>query len=148
MALWRWTEKMDWKRKLGTLSPEREEGLGGNTEKSEEEDEDFWTSDDDYARHPPATRRRTTSTEWLSEDDDDRKPAAKRRRTTSTEAAEEYEEEAIISKSLLGRYSVVTKVKKFVHGHGWFLGEIVSIFEDRCHVRYEDGDEETYFLDF
>jgi hypothetical protein len=81
-----------------------------------------------------------------SEDNDDRKPPAKRRRTTSTEAAEEYEEEAVISKSPLGRYSVVTKVKKFFEGHGWFLGEIVSIFEDGCNVRYEDGDEETYLL--
>jgi hypothetical protein len=162
MALWRWTEKMNWKRKLGTLSPEREERLesigfwdpsppgyqerGENTEKSEEEDEEFRSNDDDDARKPPAKRRRPTSTEWSSEDDDDRKPPAKRRRTTPTEGAEEYEKEAIISNSLLGRYSVVTKVKKFFKGHGWFLGEIVSIFEDRCNVRYEDGDEETYLL--
>jgi hypothetical protein len=40
----------------------------------------------------------------------------------------------------------VTKVKKFFEGHGWFLGEIVSIFEDCCHIRYENGDEETYLL--
>jgi hypothetical protein len=94
-----------------------------------------------------AKRRRTTSTAWLCEDDDARKPPAKRRRTTSTEAAEEYEAEEIISKSLLGTYSAGTKVKKFFEGHGWFLGEIVSIFEDWCQVRYEDGDDENYLLD-
>jgi hypothetical protein len=36
---------------------------------------------------------------------------------------------------------------KFFEGHGWFLGEIVSINEDCCHVRYEEGDEENYLLD-
>jgi hypothetical protein len=88
MALWRWTEKMNWKHKRGTLSPEREERLesigfwdppplgyqerGENNGKSEEED------DDD--RKPTAKRRRTTEEFWSSEDDDDRKPRAKRRR--------------------------------------------------------------------
>jgi hypothetical protein len=153
---------MNWKRKCGALSHEREKRLesigfwdppppgyqerGESSEKSEEEDEEFWSSEDDDDRKPPAKRRRTTSAKWSSEDDDDHKPPAKRHRTTSTEAAEKYEEEAIISRSLLGRYSVGTKVKKFFEGHGWFLGEIVSIFEDRCNVRYEDGDEETYLL--
>jgi hypothetical protein len=90
MTLWRWTEKMNWKRTRGTLSSEREERLesigfwdpppqgyqqrGENNGKCKEED------DDD--RKPTAKRRRTTSTEelCLSEDDDDRKPRAKRRR--------------------------------------------------------------------
>jgi hypothetical protein len=148
---------MNWKRKLGTLSPEREEQLepikfwdpppqgyqqrGENTEKSEEEDKELWSSGDNDACKPPAKRRRPTSTEWLSEDTDDWKPPAKRLCTTSTEAAEECEEEAIISKSPLGRYYVVTKVKNFFEGHGWFLGKIVSIFEDCCHVRYKSSDK-------
>jgi hypothetical protein len=107
MALWRWTEKMNWKRKRSTLSLEREERLesigfwdpppagyqkrGKNNEKSEDEDKEFWSSEDDDDvddRRPVAKRRRTTSTseeednEFLSnEADDDRKPTAKRRRS-------------------------------------------------------------------
>jgi hypothetical protein len=69
-------------------------------------------------------------------------------RATSAGATEEYEEEARISRSIRTRYSTGTKVKNFFEGHGWFLGEIVSIDEEYCcYVRYEDGDEEIYLLD-
>jgi hypothetical protein len=137
----------------------------------EEKDEEFWSCGDDDDRKQTAKRRRTsendddrkqtakrrnTSTSeeeddeefWSCGDDDDRKLAAKRRLGTSTEAAEGYEEEARISRSLLTRYSVGTKVKKFFEGHGWFLGEIASIDDGHCcFVRYEDGDKENYLLD-
>jgi hypothetical protein len=122
----------------------------------EEDDEDFWLGKDKDSRKPMAKGRRSTSASEdedeeefrSSEDDDDRKPKAKLRRAASADATDEYEEEGRISRSLLTRYSVGTKVKKFFEGYGWFLGEIASIDEEYCcYVRYEDGDEENYLLD-
>jgi hypothetical protein len=51
-----------------------------------------------------------------------------------TEAAEEHKEEALTDQHTnpLARFSVGTKVKKFLEGHGWFLGEIRSIYEEYC----------------
>ena len=45
------------------------------------------------------------------------------------------------------RYAVGTKVKKLFRGHGWFLGEIVSVSDDRYSIRYDDDDTEEFFFD-
>jgi hypothetical protein len=129
------------------------------TSASKEEDEEFLSSEANDGRESKAKRCGTTSTSkeededfYSSTEDDDRKPTAKRRRATSaSEVSEENEEEVRINstRSLLAKYSAGTKVKKFFKGHGWFLGEIASINDDEeycCYVRYEDGDEENYFL--
>ncbi len=84
-----------------------------------------------------------------SKEDNNRKPTAKRRRATSAKATEDDDDEVRISRSLFTRYSEGTKVRKFFEGHGWFLGEIVSIIDGEycCYIRYEDGDEENCLFD-
>jgi hypothetical protein len=44
------------------------------------------------------------------------------------------------------RYSIGTKVKRFIPGQGYFSGIVSDCSDEVCTVRYEDGDEEVFFV--
>lgn len=127
-------------------SSDEEDGDEGDdnydSDNSTDDDENLEEDEDDSPK-PKAKRSRNAapakSRTKKKRPNTDKKPSARKRlRRSST-----FDDEEGFST----RYQVGTKVMKYFEEHGWFQGEIISIYEQNVYkIRYEDDDEETYLI--